>query len=64
MWKTETYYEVAIWWPKDQAYGGAERVSSLPQLRKWIEQARKLGYANGDGKIHARKVTLKTVDVA
>ena len=58
-WRDETYFQVGTWWPGHQAYGGLERFTTLRAAKASIEKSRALGYEDGGGEIHLRKVTVR-----
>ena len=62
MWKSDAWYEVAIWWPKDGAYGGSERARTEEQARALKEQDERLHYnVPGISEVHIRKVTVEVI---
>jgi hypothetical protein len=46
-WKSSKYYEKAIWWTKDQDYGGHQRFDTLEDARKDAEKDKRQGYGDG-----------------
>ena len=57
-----TKYQVAVWWPKEQAYGSSTSAKSLADALAEAVRHETLGYANDGGEIHIIK-TVRSVHV-
>ncbi len=59
-WKGETYYEVAVFWPKSgegYQYGGHTRCDTLAEAEAEVETCKLGGFKH----VHIRKVTIEAV---
>lgn len=49
------YYEVAVYWPKELAYGEFKKLQTLRAANDRARQLQKLGYGEGRSEIHIIK---------
>jgi hypothetical protein len=62
MWRSNTWYETAVYWPNDDAYGTAARSDTEEKARAMIPEWEKMGYnVPGKSEVHLRKVTLERI---
>ncbi len=55
----ETTIQVAVWWPRDHAYGSPKTVASIKEAQAEAATFDRLGYNKGDGEIHIIKTVRK-----
>lgn len=54
MWTAQSYFEVAVWWPRGGSYGNSERHATVEGAIAERDHLLSLGYKN----VHMRKVTI------
>lgn len=55
-WETKTWYEVAVWWPRE-GYGGVTSHATLPEAEAAANALLRLGYKD----VHIRCVKTEMV---
>jgi hypothetical protein len=61
-WKSNTWYETAVYWFKDGAYGIPDRTDTEEKARAKKEFAERSGFnVPGESEVHIRKVTLERI---